>query len=161
MEEVMEMKDGTKEIIPTEDNGNGKENGKRACKALNAEGQPCASWVQTDSDYCFVHDPERMGERFEARKRGGASNRAKHSPRVNLGHIPKKVRTVEDLLELLDYCKDEMMMLSNGLNRNKALVQLASTYSAVIKDAGIEDRLGDLETEMLALLDRAEATRKR
>lgn len=149
MDEVLQLEEGT--------NGSTR----KRCKAINLRGEPCSGWVMKGFEYCYIHNPEVAEERHASQKLGGATNQAKHSPRVNLGNIPRQVRTIDDLLLLLDYCKDEMLFLNNGLNRNKALVQLAGAYSQVLKDANMEDRIDDMYDEVQGLLEKAKKTRKR
>jgi hypothetical protein len=156
LNDVSNFPEESKDIIP-HDEGNGQDTRIR-CKALNAKGQPCAGWAMS-SGYCWVHNPEVAEERHKARVLGGATNQAQHSPRVNLGQVPKEIRTIEDILVLMDFAKDEILMLNNGLNRNKALVQLASTYAAILKDGDMEDRVGDLETVIKELHEKTTGKR--
>ena len=152
MDEVLQLQEGA---------GEGSNGGVRKhCRAFNARNEPCSAWVMKGKDYCWVHEPSNKEASDAARKLGGQTNRAKHSPRVNAGHIPDKVRTIEDLLGLLDYCKDELLMLNNGLNRNKAIVQLASTYAQILKEGELQDRLGDVEDEIHDLLKKAKDPRR-
>ena len=148
MDEVLQLEEGT--------NGDGR----KRCKAFNLRNEPCSAWVMKGKDYCWVHEPTNKEASDAARKLGGATNQAKHSSRVNPGHIPKKVRTIEDLLGLLDYAKDELLMLNNGLSRNKAIVQLASAYAQVLKEGELQDRLGDVEDEIHDLLKKAKDPRR-
>ena len=126
---------------------------RKRCKALNARDDPCAGWVMGGSDWCWVHNPANQEAVDAGRKLGGHTSQAKHSPRVNVGDIPKKIRTVEDVLNLLDYCKDEMLMLTNGLSRNKGLMQLGSTYLQTLQEGELQDHVGDLEDRMIEITD--------
>ena len=148
MDEVLQLEEGT--------NGDGR----KRCKAFNARNEPCAAWVMKDKDYCWVHEPSNKEAADAARKLGGSVNQVKHSSRVNPGQIPDKIRTVEDLLGLLDYAKDELLMLNNGLSRNKAIVQLAAAYTQVLKEGEVQDRIGDIEDEIHGLLKKAKDPRR-
>ncbi len=49
------------------------------CKATTKSGGPCGARALPESEWCFVHDPRRIIDIAEARRKGGAarSNRAK------------------------------------------------------------------------------------
>ena len=126
---------------------------RKRCKAFNARGDPCAGWVMGNTDWCWVHNPANQEAVDAARRQGGRANQAKHSPRVNAGRLPTKIRTFEDLLEVLDYCTNELLILNNGLSRNKAIVQLVEAYIKIIEKgefadhvSGLEDKVGELKS---------------
>jgi hypothetical protein len=48
--------------------------GKRVCKAIRNDGQPCRAAALTESDFCFWHDPSTQVARIEAARRGGRSS---------------------------------------------------------------------------------------
>ena len=155
MSEALELQVGTVEEET--------ETGQRHCKALNVHGERCGSWAMVNADYCFHHNPEASEERKAAWALGGATNQAKHSSRVNPGHIPDKIRTIDDLLALLDYCKDELLMLRNGLSRNKAIVGLVEAYIKIIEKGEFQDHVGTLEgkvDELKDLVERAKDPRR-
>ncbi len=49
------------------------------CKATTKSGEPCSARTLPGSEWCFVHDPRRIIDIADARRKGGAarSNRAK------------------------------------------------------------------------------------
>jgi len=151
MDEVLQLEEGT--------NGDGR----KRCKAFNLRNEPCSAWVMKGKDYCWVHEPTNKEASDAARKLGGATNQAKHSSRVNPGQIPDKIRTIDDLLALLDYCKDELLMLRNGLSRNKAIVGLVEAYIKIIEKGEFQDHVGVLEgkvDELKDLVERAKDPRR-
>ena len=147
MDEVLQLEE-------LEEGTNG--DGRKHCKALNARGDPCAGWVMGNTDWCWVHNPGNQEAVDAGRKLGGQTNQAKHSPRVNAGNLPSKIRTIEDLLALLDYCKDELLMLNNGLSRNKAIVQLVEAYIKIIEKGEFQEHVGNLEDKVDELKDLVE-----
>ena len=103
------------------------------------------------SGYCFMHDPERAAERKAARVAGG---QARHTPHSDAAKPPAQVRTLTDVLALLDYATAEAVIMENSVLRGRLLVQLAGAYTEAIKTGAFEERLAALEA---ALADRSKA----
>ncbi len=112
------------------------------CKAKKKSGDPCGAYALADSDYCYMHDPGRGHDRAAARKLGGLHRRTAH--RGDPGNLPAKVRTLEDILQVLDYALAEILPLENSIARTRTLIALAAEYTNAIKT-------GELEARMLAI----------
>jgi len=113
------------------------------CKAKRADGEPCGAWAQGEQGYCFMHDPDRAAERATARKLGGYRNRPPHAG--NLEGLPAKIRSLEDVLALLDYTLAELAVLDNSIVRARGLIALAAEYRAALIDSDLEQRVAALE----------------
>lgn len=115
---------------------------KRTCKAKLKSGKPCPN-AASATNFCFVHDPGKGKERAEARKRGGERRRVPHGG--NADSIPKQVRTLDDVLAVLDYSLAEALPMENSIQRGRLLVQLAHAFIETIKTGELEQRLTALE----------------
>ena len=115
----------------------------KKCKATAANGEPCGAWAQGSGEYCYTHDPARGTERAAARKLGGLHRSVGHGG--DPAKIPARVRTLADVLSLLDYVKDEAIPLENSIQRARLLVALAAEYTNAIKVGELESRMASLE----------------
>lgn len=113
------------------------------CKAIKEDGSPCGAYAVTSGDFCFVHSPAHVEERTEARRKGGQHNRAAHGG--NQDDVPGQIRSMDDVLKLLDYSKDELLSMGNSVTRARALIGLAAAYTQVIMNGDFENRLERLE----------------
>jgi len=116
------------------------------CKAHTTNGQPCQAQALTDSRYCFVHDPTQGAARAKARKRGGERRRVPHMGNPEI--IPTQVRTIDDVLKVLDYALAESMPLENSIQRGRLLVAIAGAFIEAIKTGELESRLAAIEAAL-------------
>lgn len=114
----------------------------KRCKANTKSGQPCPN-KPSASGYCFTHDPTRGGERAKARKRGGTNRRIGHAGDTEA--LPKQVRTLPDVLMILDYALAEALPLENGVQRGRLLISIAHAFIEAIKVGEMEARLDAIE----------------
>lgn len=112
------------------------------CKATTTSGEPCGAWALAESEYCYTHDPARAAERAAARRRGGYNRTAAHSADYT---GPREVRTLADVLRVLDYALGEAVTLENGIQRGRLLVALAGEYTKALQVADLEARITVLE----------------
>jgi hypothetical protein len=112
----------------------------RKCKAINKDGSPCKGFAGADS-FCFTHSPSRAKQRSAARKRGGRANKTPHSGTK----APARVRTMDDVLKLIDYALAETLILSNTLERGRLLVSIIGQYTSAIQAGDMEKRIENLE----------------
>lgn len=116
------------------------------CKAQTTNGQPCQAQALTDSKYCFIHDPALGAARAKARKRGGQRRRVPHAG--NPESLPVQVRTIEDVLKVLDYALAESMPLENSIQRGRLIVAIAGAFIEAIKTGELEQRLAAIEAAL-------------
>ncbi len=116
------------------------------CKAKTKDGQPCPN-AASASGYCYTHDPARGRERAQARKLGGSHRRAPHGA-MDPDTLPPKVRTLDDVLAVLDFALAEAMPLENSVQRGRLIVALAHVFIEAIKTGELETRLAAIEAAL-------------
>jgi hypothetical protein len=116
------------------------------CKAKTTTGQPCKAQAIKGGKFCFIHDPTQGKKRAAARKRGGQRRRTPHAG--NPEFIPAQVRTIDDVLKVLDYALAEAMPLENSVQRGRLLVSIAGAFVEVIKVGELESRLEAIESAL-------------
>lgn len=116
------------------------------CKAKTNSGQACRSQAIKDSQYCFIHDPASGAARAKARKKGGQRRRVPHAG--NPETIPANVRTIDDVLKILDYALAESMPLENSIQRGRLIVAIAGAFIEAIKTGELEQRLAAIESAL-------------
>ena len=114
----------------------------KRCKAKTKTGAPCSASAGADG-FCNFHSPALGAARAEGRKRGGARHRVPHSGDAN--SIPREVRTLQDVLAVLDYTLAEAVPMENSVQRLRALVAICGAYVDAIKVGELEARLTALE----------------
>lgn len=115
---------------------------KKQCEATKKNGEPCNASAN-ESGFCFTHNPEFSQERAIARRKGGLQKAAPHFADENF--CPKSVRSIESVLDVLDYALQETIGLSNGIQRGRLLVSIAHAYIEAIKTGELEQRLEAVE----------------
>lgn len=118
------------------------------CKANTTSGQACRSQAIKSSQFCFIHDSAQGKARAKARKRGGERRRVPHAG--NPETIPANVRTIDDVLKILDYAVAETMPLENSIQRGRLIVAIAGTFIEAIKTGELESRLMAIESALKA-----------
>lgn len=117
----------------------------KQCKATKKNGEPC-NGSANESGFCFTHNPEFAQERTIARRKGGLQKAAPHFADENL--CPKRVRSIEGVLTVLDYALQETIGLANGIQRGRLLVSIAHGYIEAIKVSEMEERFEAIETAL-------------
>jgi hypothetical protein len=126
----------------------------KLCKAKTKSGQPCPN-KPSASGYCFTHDPARGRERAQARRKGGSHSRIPHNG--NADALPKQIRTLTDVLTILDYTLAETLPLENGIQRGRLLVALAHAFIEAIKTGELEARVDAVERALKLRDERGQA----
>jgi hypothetical protein len=117
------------------------------CKARSANGEPCRAQALKGGRYCFTHDPAQGAARAKARRRGGERRRIEHAG--DSSQIPTQVRTVRDATAILDYALAEALPLENSIQRGRLLIALVDAYVKAFEIGELEQRLEQLEKEIL------------
>lgn len=118
------------------------------CKSVTTNGQPCQAQAIKGSRFCFIHDPASGAARAKARKRGGERRRVPHAGKHET--IPAQVRTIGDVLAVLDYALAEVMPLENSIQRGRLIVAIAGAFVEAIKTGELESRLAAIESALKA-----------
>ena len=116
------------------------------CKAKKTNGRPCQAQAIKGSTFCFIHDPAQGAARAKARKIGGQRRRAPHAGNPEI--IPANVRTIDDVLKVLDYALAESMPLENSIQRGRLIVAIAGAFIEAIKTGELESRLAAIESAL-------------
>lgn len=116
---------------------------KRVCKGRNTSGEACRANVQSEIDWCFMHDPERQDEVREARKAGGQRRRREGT--IALAYDLGELDTVVDLRRVLRIALLDTVSLDNGVNRSRTLVSIVQAGLKLIESGELEDRVTALE----------------
>ena len=111
------------------------------CTERLANGKRCKANALRGKRLCFTHDPTIAEQRRSARARGG---RIKRSDR----EWPVKVRSLDDILILLDRTLADTVLQENTSKRSAALVAMARAYSQAIEAHDLEGRLVDVERRL-------------
>ena len=124
----------------------------RSCTYQRPNGRPCRATPMRDEPWCFWHSPETAEEAAEARRLGGLHRRKKKTVAAiyGLGGL----RTLEDLLGLLETITIETLVLENSINRNKAVGSFIATAAKLLETGELADRIAALEA---AIAGRADA----
>jgi len=115
------------------------------CKAKTKSGAPCQAWAGQDG-YCFFHSPARRKAQSAARKLGGYNRQTQ--PGGDWEQAPTKIRTLEDVLTVLDFALADALQLENSIARGRLLVAMANAYSGAIKVSEFEKRIEALEEKV-------------
>lgn len=113
------------------------------CKSKTSSGTRCNANARKDSQFCFAHDPSSGAAMAAARKKGGQ--------RVRIGHagdtskLPASVRSLDDVLSVLDYSLAECLPLENSIQRGRLLVAICGAFVEAIKTGELEKRIQSLE----------------
>lgn len=115
------------------------------CKQILSNGNRCNANAKK-SGFCFVHDPLSAGKAAAARRKGGKRLRIPHTG--DAGKLPQSVRTLEDVLSVLDYSLVEALPLENSVQRGRLLVAICGAFVEAIKTGELEKRIAALESAM-------------
>ena len=117
----------------------------KKCKAKKRNGQPCGA-AAGPSGYCGFHDPQHGKARALGRKRGGQLRATPHAG--DLAKLPAEVRSVPDVMTVLDYTLRELLPQENGIARARALIAWALAACRVLEIGEIETRLAQIEAAL-------------
>lgn len=112
------------------------------CKATTARGDECAAHAGADG-YCAFHSPAHAKARAAGHKRGGERHRIAHAG--NAAALPQRVRTLPDVLCVLDYALAETLPMENSIQRGRLLVALSHAFIEAIKTGELEARVEAVE----------------
>jgi hypothetical protein len=119
------------------------------CQASTKAGQPCQGYAGVGSTYCFIHDPEKRAKRKEARSAGG---KARHRRRITWAdeeiRAAVRIRSVDDVLALLERAVVGEMQLENSHSRNRTIASLAAAALRALEVGELEQRLAALEVSV-------------
>lgn len=115
---------------------------KKQCRMTKDNGETCKA-AASENGFCFLHDPARAQERAVARRKGGLTRLAPSPADKSL--VPDKVRSMPDVIAVLNYALHETLALSNSIQRGRLLVSIAHGYVEALKVGELEQRLEAVE----------------
>jgi hypothetical protein len=128
----------------------------RACTFLKENGERCRAGPQSDSDYCFMHDPAHAQEMAEARRLGGLRRRKEKA--VEGAYDIEALENVGQVRRLIQIAALDTLSLENSIARSRTLAYLAQVALKALEVGEFEDRLRALEQ---TVMPRAPAGKKR
>ena len=127
------------------------------CKAQTKRGKPCLAPAGEDG-LCSFHSPRHGRELAAGRKLGGSRQR---TPTVSdPAKLPVKVRSVDDVLMVLDAVLADSMVLENSAARSRVLIALCAAYLSAFSAGEIEQRLQVVEQAWAAIQKENNCERK-
>lgn len=117
----------------------------KRCKGKTQKGVACAAPAGADG-FCAFHSPAHGKARAEGRKLGGERRRVPHGG--DAGKVPTQIRTLSDVLAVLDYSLAEALPMENSVQRGRLLVQIAHAFIEAIKTGELEQRLESIENAL-------------
>lgn len=118
----------------------------KKCKAKKADGTPCQAQALKGSVFCISHDPSSGAKMAAARRKGGQRIRVAHAG--DTAKLPASVRTLEDVLSVLDYSLAECLPMENSIQRGRLLVAICGAFVEAIKVGELEKRLAAIESAL-------------
>jgi len=116
--------------------------GKTLCQGIKVDGEPCQTFAQQGSEYCFFHDPARAEKRLAAQSSGGSQNRMK-----TLGaEAPDlKVKDTRDVVNLISQTINQVRKGQLDPRVANAIGYLANILIKAAEQSDLEGRLAELE----------------
>jgi hypothetical protein len=96
-----------------------------------------------DSEFCFMHSPEHTDEAAEARRLGGLRRRKEAT--ISGIFDFDGLRSVDDILRVLEIAVQDTLSLENSVARNRTLAYLASVALKGRETGELEERIKLLE----------------
>ena len=66
----------------------------------------------------------------------------------DVSKLPASVRSLDDVLSVLDYSLAEAVPLENSIHRGRLLVAIAGAFTEAIKTGELQDRLAAIESAL-------------
>ena len=118
------------------------------CTAVRDDGSRCRAQALKNGEHCFMHDPGSGAARAQARRRGGERRRVGHAG--DISQIPSQVRSMTDVMGILDYALTEALSLENSIQRGRLLVAVCAAFGEAIKTGELESRVIAIERSISA-----------
>lgn len=120
---------------------------RQQCAGVTRAGEPCKGWAVGGSAFCITHAPERAAQLAEARSRGG---KARHGRTIGVTGMsePVTLRSLADVLGLLERTANELAGLENSVSRARAVIGLCTAWATCYETSELERRLAALETRL-------------
>ena len=115
------------------------------CEATTKGGQPCQLVALPGSVFCWWHDPDRAGERAEARSKGGRARHGRSLGEVAGNGRQVKIDSLADVVQVLAGELGEVLTLERSISRARAVGYLCGVLAQIYTSSELEARLAALE----------------
>jgi hypothetical protein len=115
----------------------------RKCNFVSKTGKPCRMAPLKDSQFCWVHSPERIKEVQEARRLGGL--RRKRESTISNAYQFDSITSVDGIQRIVEIAILDTLAMENSLARNRTLAYLVMVALRTLEVGAIEDRVTALE----------------
>lgn len=112
------------------------------CSATRVDGQPCSAYAMKTGPYCFTHDPDRDGDRSEARRAGGHARTAAVMPATP---PPVELRSATDVGALIGDTINMMLRGELDSRTANAVGYLAGVWLKAWQAGELAERLARIE----------------
>jgi hypothetical protein len=116
---------------------------KRACSAVNEDGDRCQAPPLHDGNFCLMHSPEHAEEVAEARRLGGLRRRREKT--VAVAYDLEGLGTVDQIRRLIEIAALDALGLDNSVARSRTLAYLAQVALKALEVSDFADRVSALE----------------
>lgn len=117
------------------------------CKYRKEDEESCNANAMKDSDYCFMHNPEVIDERTEARIKGGSHKIIK----PELDEI--KIENVQDIIQLLAKTINEVRKGDIDTRRANCIGYLANYIIKAMEVGKLESEVEELYEKLVPKKD--------
>ena len=116
---------------------------ERPCIFRLSSGRQCKAAALKDSEFCWVHSPERAKEVQEARRLGGL--RRKREVTISSAYQFESLDTVDGIRRIVLIALLDALSMENSMSRVRTLAYLAQVALRMLEVGDIEERVADLE----------------
>ena len=116
---------------------------KRQCIFHLSSGRQCKAAALKDSEFCWVHSPERSKERQEACRLGGL--RRKRESTISSAYQFESLDSVEGIRRIVLIAVLDALSMENSTSRARILAYLAQVALHTLEVGDIETRIETLE----------------
>ncbi len=116
---------------------------RRQCASHLKSGEPCRAAPLRDSQFCWVHSPERVKEVQEARRLGGL--RRKRESTISSAYQFDSLNSVEGIRRIVEVAVLDTLAMENSLARSRTLAYLVQVALHTLEVGDLEERIAALE----------------
>ena len=116
---------------------------RRQCAFPSPGGKPCRAAPLHDSQFCFMHSPEHIKDRQEARRLGGL--RRKRESTISSAYQFDSLTSVEGIRGIVEVAVLDTLAAENSIARSRTLGYLAQVALHTLEVGNLEERIANLE----------------
>ena len=132
---------------------------KRACKAVNENGQPCRQAPLIGKDFCYWHDPENERDANEARRMGALTASASRFWRPFTRSMASE--TIPQIQRFIEIAQMGNLALDNSVPRNRAIIAGALAAARLHEIGELAKKIEQIESVLEARLPKKEEKRRK